>query len=288
MAYKNDSMMVIAGKYGKASSDAKAELFETYDRLRDITVAGPSIAGQGLGPVGTGLINFARMFAPSAFVPALGSQSVNIPGTSFSSPISGGVAVTPGGGAAFGLGSLGRYPSFPNLTGKAAPLNLGIGVGSMLLGGAFGLGSQSGMGNYSIGGGPTGYAASYTAGTAATAGGALAGTAAGAGFGRNFVVPAAGIVAGLGGLATSLGPFFGPFGVAAMTGGTIASGFGGAVLTSYQSIANRVLANADVILTNKIRNIEVTVKQLNTQSGIIRKMIKESVEGDGKALQELL
>ena len=285
MAYKNDDLVVIAGKYGKASSDAKAELFETWDRLRDLTVAGPSIGGQGLGSIGSGLIKFARLFAPSSFVPVLGNSSVNIPGTSFSSPVSGGTAVVPGGSASFGIGSMGGFPSFPNLSGQAAPLGLGIGIGSMLLGSVFGLGSLSGLGGYSIGGSPTGGAAGVTAGTAA---GALAGTAAGAGFGRNFVLPVAGIVAGIGGLATSLGPFFGPYGTAAMTAGSIASGIGGAVLSAYQSVANRVLANADVILTDKIRNIETTVKQLNTQSGIIRKMIKESVEGDSKALQELL
>jgi hypothetical protein len=281
MAYKNDHEMVIAGKYGKASSDAKAELFETYDRLRDLTVAGPSIAGSGLGSFSSALLNFARIISPSSFIPVLGSSAVNIPGTSFSSPISGGTAVVPGGSAAFGLGSLGRFPSFPNLTGKAAPISLGIGIGSMLLGSAFGLGSTSGAGNYAIGGGPTGYAA-------ATAGGSAAGVAAGAGFGRGLVMPLAGIVSGLGGLASAIGPFFGPYGVAAMTAGSIASGVGGAILRSYQTVSNRVLSNADVILTNKIKNIETTVKQLDTQSGIIRKMIKESVEGDGKALQELL
>jgi hypothetical protein len=282
MAYKNDHEMVIAGKYGKASSDAKAELFETYDRLRDLTVAGPAIAGNGLGAFSSMFLNFARLFSPSSFIPVLGSSAVSVPGTSFFSPISGGTAVTPGGSAAFGLGSLGRYPSFPNLSGKAAPLSIGLGIGSMLLGSAFGLGSMSGAGNYAIGGGPTGFAAG------AVAGGTAAGVAAGAGFGRGFVLPLAGIVSGLGGLATSLGPFFGPFGIAAMAGGSIASGVAGAVLRSYQTIGNRVLTNADVILTNKIKNIETTVKQLDTQSGIIRKMIKESVEGDSKALQELL
>ena len=285
MAYKNDDLLVIAGKYGKSSSDAKAELFETWDRLRDLTVAGPSIGGQGLGSIGSGLIQFARLFAPSSFVPVLGNSSVNIPGTSFSSPVSGGTAVVPGGSASFGIGSMGGFPSFPNLSGQAAPLGLGIGIGSMLLGSVFGLGSLTGLGKYSIGGTPTGGAAGVTAGTAA---GALAGTAAGAGFGRNLVLPVAGIVAGIGGLATSLGPFFGPYGTAAMTAGSIASGIGGAVLSAYQNVANRVLANADVILTDKIRNIETTVKELNTQTDIIRKMIKESVEGDSKALQELL
>lgn len=284
MAYKNDSLLVIASKYGKSSSDAKAELFETWDRLRDITVAGPSIAGQGLGPVGSGLIKFARLFAPSAFLPTLGNQSVNIPGTSFSTPITGGTAIVPGGTASFGLGSLGSFSSYPNLSGQAAPLSLSMGIGSMFSS-VFGLGSLTGLGEYSIGGSPTGGAAGVTAGNAASA---MAGTAAGAGFGRNLVVPLAGVVAGIGGLATSLGPYFGPWGVAAITGGTIASGMAGAVLNAYQTVANRILANADTILTNKIRNIETTVKELNTQSGIIRKMIKESVEGDSKALQELL
>lgn len=286
MAYKNDSLMVIAGKYGKASDDAKAELFETYDRLRDITVAGPSISGNGLGAVGTGLIKFAQIFAPSSFLPTLGNQSINIPGTSFAGPVSGGTAILPGGGSAsFGFGNLGSYPSYPNLTGKAAPISLGIGIGSMLLGSVFGLGSSSGLGNYSIGGGPTGFAAG---GTVATAGGAIVGTAAGAGFGRSIILPLAGVVSGIGGLATSLGPFFGPFGSAAILGGSVLTGAGGAILRSFEAVGVRILANADTILSNKVKNIETTVKQLDAQSGIIRKMIKESVEGDSKVLQELL
>ena len=45
MAYKNDSYLVIANKFGSASGDAKAQLWETYDKLRDLTVSG---SGQGL------------------------------------------------------------------------------------------------------------------------------------------------------------------------------------------------------------------------------------------------
>lgn len=48
MSYKNDGYLVIANKFGKASSDAKAQLFETYDRLRDLTVSGSSLDGAGL------------------------------------------------------------------------------------------------------------------------------------------------------------------------------------------------------------------------------------------------
>ena len=46
MAYKNDSYLVIANKFGSASGDAKAQLWETYDRLRDLTVSG---SGTGTG-----------------------------------------------------------------------------------------------------------------------------------------------------------------------------------------------------------------------------------------------
>ena len=40
MSYKNDGYLVLANKYGAASADAKVMLYETYDRLRDLTVSG--------------------------------------------------------------------------------------------------------------------------------------------------------------------------------------------------------------------------------------------------------
>ncbi len=46
MSYKNDSNLVIANRFGDASSAAKAQLWETYDRLRDLTVSG---SGTGTG-----------------------------------------------------------------------------------------------------------------------------------------------------------------------------------------------------------------------------------------------
>lgn len=279
MAYKNDDLTVIANKYGKASGDAKAELYETYDRIRDLTAAGTTIGGSGLGSVGSWIIDFARMFSPSSFIPVLGSSAINVPGTSFWGPNSGGAAVLPGGQSAFGMSGLAKYPQFPNVSGMAAPL---LGIGSSLLGSVFGIGSAGG---YSLAGGPTGGAAGSLIGQAA---GAVAGTAAGGGFGRNLVVPMAGIISGIGGLLTSLGPLAGPFGLAATGAGAIAGGIGGSILNAYQTVSTRILNNADTILTNKVRNLETTIKQLDTQSGIIRKMIKEGVEGDGKALQETL
>ena len=88
MSYKNDGYLVIANKFSKASSDAKAQLFETYDRLRDITVSGSSLDGAGFGTAGSFLWQIARLISPSAFMPALGGNtSMNIPGTSYWSPI---------------------------------------------------------------------------------------------------------------------------------------------------------------------------------------------------------
>ena len=51
MAYKNDSYLVIANKFSSASGDAKAQLWETYDQLRDLTVSGNGL-GSGFGATG--------------------------------------------------------------------------------------------------------------------------------------------------------------------------------------------------------------------------------------------
>ena len=100
-------------------------------------------------------------------------------------------------------------------------------------------------------------------------------------------MPAAGIVSGIGGLLTTLGPFFGPFGIAAAAGGAVLNGTAGAVLSSFQHISNRILVNADTTLTSKIKNLETTVKQLDAQGEILRKLLKDSVDGDKKALDNI-
>ena len=87
MSYKNDHALTIANKWGAASSSAKAELYETYDRLRDLTVSGSTGTGSGFGSAGGFLWQLANLFAPSAYMPILGgSSSMNIPGTSYWSP----------------------------------------------------------------------------------------------------------------------------------------------------------------------------------------------------------
>jgi len=322
MSYKNDSYLVIMGSYDKAGDAAKAELFETYDRLRDLTASGPVLGGSGVGKFASLMMNVARMVGAAPFLPTFGTEAINIPGTSYYAPITGGTGTTPGGQAGFGLAPFSQTTGFPS--GGAAPIDgssigplsafsaLGIGslqsstlgfsglgslgfpssglIGSMggLSGGTFAGGAASIDGS-ALGALSNGYIAGGASGigAAATAGGLAAGTAAGAGFGRNWVMPAAGIVSGIGGLLTTLGPFFGPFGIAAAAGGAIMNGTAGAVLSSFQHISNRILTNADTTLSAKIKNLETTVKQLDAQGEVLRKLLKDSIDGDKKALDNI-
>ena len=138
MAYENDSYLVISNKYGTASSDAKAMLFETYDQLRDIALDGSGLSGCGFGTFSNWLINIARYIAPGAFMPVLDTQYLNVPGTSYYSS-SGGATANYGSTSAFGYGSLNKYTAFP--TGGAAPLLSGYGSITGITGGAASLSS---------------------------------------------------------------------------------------------------------------------------------------------------
>ena len=77
MAYKNDSYLVIANKFGSASGDAKAMLWETYDKLRDLTVSG-SGTGTGFEMTGSFLYRMASLFAPSSFANVFGSSETMV------------------------------------------------------------------------------------------------------------------------------------------------------------------------------------------------------------------
>lgn len=115
MSYKNDSYLVIANKFGSASGDAKAQLWETYDQLRDLTVSGNGL-GSGFGMTGGFLYNLASLLAPSSFATVFGaSESMNIPGTSYASKFN--------GGSSYGIDSLYNYSGFPS---GAAPISWGL------------------------------------------------------------------------------------------------------------------------------------------------------------------
>lgn len=287
MSYRYDSNLVIANKFGAASADAKAQLFETYDRLRDITVTGNSISGSGFDGAGGALWQVARLFSPSAFMPTMGGNtSFNIPGTSYWSPVSGGNGVVNGGYSSFGIGGLGNYSGFP---GGAAPVSWGLGDGSTTGGAASmlaGFGTNFGSSND---GSATGFASSVggIADIASAAAYGL-GTTNGYGFGgTNAVIPLAGVVAGWGGIMQAAAPYLGMYGLPAMVMGNLMQGTSSAALSAYQNITGRIQANADTILTNKVRNIETVCKMLDTQGDVVRKMLKEGIDSDSKAIQNL-
>lgn len=276
MSYRYDSYLVIANKLGSSSSDAKAQLFETYDRLRDLTVSGSASSGTGFEAAGGALYQVARLFAPSSFMTAMGgTTSMNIPGTSYWSPVSGGNSVVNGGYSAFGIGDLGNYSGFPS---GAAQVDWGL---SEYTGGASsvldGFGTATGFAS-SVGGiADIASAASYGLGTANGYG--LMGT--------NLVLPVAGMISGWGGIMQAAAPYLGEYGLPAIVMGNLMQGTSSAALAAYQQVSGNITANADTILSNKVRNIETVCKMLDTQGDVVRKMLKESIDSDSKAIQNL-
>ena len=270
MAYKNDSYLVIANKFGSASGDAKAQLWETYDKLRDITVSGTG-SGTGFEGVGGFLYNMATLFSPSNFATTFGASEVmNVAGTSYHSKVS--------GGNAYGIDTLYNYSGFPSgaaslwgnkgfYTGGASPI--------------MGWGSDTGY----ITGGASNIASSIANVASATSYGV--GTASGFGFAKNLVLPVAGLISGWGGIMQSAAPYLGEYGLPALVMGNLMQGTSSAALSAYQRITGNVTTNADVILSNKVRNIETVCKMLDTQGDVVKKMLKESIEGDSKAVQNM-
>ncbi len=261
MSYRYDSYLVIANKFGSASSDAKAQLFETYDKLRDITVSSASgSTGGGFEGAGGFLYNVASLFAPSSFSPSMsGTTTYSIPGTSYYSS----------GATSSSTYGLETYSGFAaNIdgfaTGEAASILSGYGTET---------GYASGIGGIADIASTTAYAT---------------GTASGfSNFGKSFVISTAGLISGIGGIAQSAAPYMGEYGLGALLAGNVMQGTGSAVLAAVESAAGKVTSNADTILTNKVRNIETVCKMLDTQGDVVKKMLKESIDSDSKAIQNL-
>jgi len=271
MSYKNDSYLVIANKFGSASGDAKAQLFETYDKLRDLTVSG-SGSGTGFEMTGNFLYRMASLISPAAFSTVFGaSETMNVPGTSYASQLA--------GGSSFGIDSLYNYSGFPG--GGAAP----VFWGGSATGGAASVLSGWGTDN----GVATGYA-SGIGGIADVASAAAYGVGTANGFGmaaRNIVLPVAGVISGWGGIMAAAAPYLGEYGLPALVMGNLMQGTTSAALAAYQNVTGKITANADTILSNKVRNIETVCKMLDTQGDVVKKMLKESIDGDSKAIQNL-
>lgn len=261
MSYKYDSYLVIANKFGAASSDAKAQLFETYDQLRDITVSSASgSTGTGFESAGGFLYNLASLISPSSFMTTMsGKSNYNIPGTSYYS--SGALSSSSSGLESYS-GFAASLDGFA--TGEAASILTGYGTetgGASSIGGIADIASSAGYG---------------------------AGTLSGfSGFGRSVLLQGAGLIAGVGGIAQAAAPYMGEYGLGAVIVGNIMRGSGSAVMAAIQNAAGNVLANADTVLTNKVRNIETVCKMLDTQSDVVKKMLKESIDSDSKAIQNL-
>lgn len=268
MSYKNDSYLVIANKYGGLSGDAKCMLFETYDLLRDITVSGSASDGAGFGTAGSFLWKLASMIAPSSFMSVMGGgTSLNIPGTSYWTPSN----ITSGNQSAFGIGSLSHYSGF---TGGASPVVQGFGTSSaegMMTGGASSLTSVSEVAS-SAGVNALGY---------------TAGLASGFGFGDSFLLPAASVVSGFGGILQAMSPYLGSFGLGTTLIGNLLQGCSSAPLAAYQKVTSSILNNADTILQNKVKNIETVCKMLDAQGDVVKKMLKDEMDGLSEKVQNI-
>lgn len=277
MSYKYDSELVIANRFSSASGDAKAVLWETYDRLRDLTVSG-SGTGTGFEAAGNLLYNMASLLAPSSFATVFGgSETMNIPGTSYYSKTN--------TGSAYGVDSLYNYSGFPN---GAASVNSVYGLATGGASSIFG-GWGSSLSGTSTSGVATGYA-SNVAGLTDIASAAAYGIGTGSGLGKissNVVMPFAGAISGFGGILTAISPYLGVYGAGTTVLGNLMQGTSSAALAAYQNITGNITTNADVILSTKVRNIETVCKMLDTQGDIVKKMLKESIESNKNALQNL-
>lgn len=271
MSYKNDSYLVISNKFGGLSSDATAMLFETYDLLRDITVSGSASDGAGFGTAGSFLWKLASMIAPSSFMSTMGGGvALNVPGTSYWTPSN----MTSGTTSAFGIGSLSQYTGFTG--GAANPLLKGFGIGSNRMEGHMTGGASSLTAVSEIANSTAVNALTYTGGLAS-----------GFGFGDSFLLPAAGVISGFGGILQAMSPYLEEFGLGTTLIGNLLQGISSAPLAAYQKVSSSILNNADVILQNKVKNIETVVKMLDAQNDVVKKMLKDDMDGMSDKIQNL-
>jgi hypothetical protein len=270
MSYKNDSNLVIANKFGDASSAAKAQMWETYDRLRDLTVSG-SGTGTGFESAGGFLYNLASLLAPSSFATVFGSsETMNVAGTSYYSKTS--------TGSSYGVDSLYNYSGFPS---GAASINS---IYGLTTGGAASI-----LSGWGTSGSATGYASSVS-GLADVSSAAAYGIGTGTGLGKiasNIVMPFASCISGFGGILTAVSPYLGVYGAGTTVLGNLMQGTSSAALAAYQNVTGNITTNADTILSTKVRNIETVCKMLDTQGDVAKKMLKEGIDSDSKAIQNL-
>ena len=84
-----------------------------------------------------------------------------------------------------------------------------------------------------------------------------------------------------------VGWIFEPCGLIAIVAGNLMQGTSNAALAAYQNITGNITNNADIILEDKVRNIETVCKMLDTQADIVRQTLKSDMESDSKLVDEL-
>ncbi len=196
---------------------------------------------------------------------------MNISGTSYYSKTN--------TGSAYGVDSLYNYSGFPSGAASISSIyGLATGGAASVLNG---WGSNAGT--------PTGFASSV-GGLADITSAAAYGIGTGTGLGKiasNIVMPFASCISGFGGILTAVSPYLGVYGAGTTVLGNLMQGTSSAALAAYQNISGNITNNADVILSTKVRNIETVCKMLDTQGDVAKKMLKEGIDSDSKAIQNL-
>ena len=65
------------------------------------------------------------------------------------------------------------------------------------------------------------------------------------------------------------------------------SAYSNRIKAEVLKISQNVLSNADTILSQKVANIETVCKMLDVQSDIVKKMLKDDLEGKSKDIDNL-
>ncbi len=178
----------------------------------------------------------SQSFAPSSFMPIMGGTSMmNIPGTSYWSPITGATS------------SFYMVPQIHLVLAVWAHIQA-FRQGLLLQAGAWVLSQAVLQISIITGGTPTGFATSVSDIAGLTAGSYLTSAAStGTNFGQNFILPVAGVISGIGGLMQSVAPYMGSSGLAAIVAGNLLEGTGSAALNAYSNVTGRITTNADAI-----------------------------------------
>ena len=195
---------------------------------------------------------------------------MNIAGTSYYSKTN--------TGSSYGVDSLYNYSGFPSGAASISSI-YGLATG----------GASSILNGWGSDGCATGYASSVS-GLADITSAAAYGIGTGSGLGKiasNIVMPFASCISGFGGILTAISPYLGVYGAGTTVLGNLMQGTTSAALAAYQNVSGNITNNADVMLSTKVRNIETVCKMLDTQGDVAKKMLKEDIDGDSKAIQNL-